>query len=129
MSRYDRPVSDSPYRVPVPRPPDQYLVAWRDLRRRRTAALPSFLLCLPIYAITSGVVTGPATCLKLPLVAIIIAAFVHSYRFRCPRCARAFLLRPWSLDPRAHSRDSQRQCIHCGIAIGTPKNTSASDAP
>ena len=118
---YDRPVSDSPYRVPVPRPPDPYLVAWANLRRRKAFAWAAVLLWA--LALT---VTVPAIVARAPVVSIAAAVTVVCWvsgivgkvalaHFRCPRCGSSFYgerrtRAPWS-----------SACVTCGIEIGTPK--------
>jgi hypothetical protein len=110
----------SPYRAPVPRPPDPYLVEWSDLRRRRLW-LAASLVALPMAVIWPVLVmtrVGPS----LPVTAIAIVAFaivplsVHAERFRCPQCAERFCRKGLY-----HNGFAQR-CLHCGIKVGTPKD-------
>jgi hypothetical protein len=110
----------SPYRAPVPRPPDPYLVEWSDLRRRRLW-LSASLIALPTAVIWPVLVmtrVGPS----LPVTAMAIVAFaivplsIHAERFRCPRCAE------WFCRKGLYHNGFARRCLHCGIKVGTPKD-------
>jgi hypothetical protein len=125
---YAGPVSDAPYRVQPPRPPDPYLVAWAKLRRRRALAWGGFLLWA--FAFTAFVVALAAQARAVGVTAVVavmcwgsgIAGALILGHFRCPHCSAIFYgLRR----PRAPWSDA---CIACGIAIGTPKNPRPSDA-
>lgn len=126
---YDRPVSDSPYRVPVPRPPDPYLVAWANLRRRRAFAWAAALLWALAFTVTLPAIVARARMVGIA-VAVTAVCWVSRIvgnimlaHFGCPRCGSSFYggrrtRAPWSLE-----------CVTCGIAIGTPKYVRAGDEP
>jgi hypothetical protein len=101
--------ASDPYRVAPPQPPDPYLAAWADLRRRRIAARVS----------AASSLLGCAFAFRLPIqlvyvvLVVMAAALVATFRhttFPCPRCSEFFS--PW--------RRSPTRCVHCGIAVGTP---------
>jgi hypothetical protein len=107
-------VPEVPYRASLGPPPDPYLVAWVDLRRRRAWSL----VILTAYLVVSSAVL--ANRLPLPWGAFLrIGAggvggllgfvFPHS-RFRCPHCGKKFQGWRWKV------------CRACGIPIGTPKS-------
>jgi hypothetical protein len=57
---------------------------------------------------------------RLPVYAFAVIGLVHSWhlvRFRCPKCSEVWGP-SWDL--------FQRRCLHCGIAIGTPKGVGES---
>jgi hypothetical protein len=126
---YDRPVSDSPYRVPVPRPPDPYLVGWANLRRRKAFAWAAALLWALAFTVTL-----PAMVARTRVVGIAAAVTVVCWvsrivgnivlvRFRCPRCGSSFYGARRTRAPWWSSA-----CVTCGIAIGTPNYPRAGDA-
>jgi hypothetical protein len=126
---YDRPVSDSPYRVPAPRPPDPYLVAWANLRRRKAFAWAAallwalaFTITLPAIVARARVVGIAAAVTAVCWVSGIVGNIVLAH-FRCPRCGSNFYgarrtRAPWS-----------SACVTCRIEMGTPKYSRAGDAP
>ena len=124
---YDRPVSESPYRVPVPRPPDPYIVAWANLGRRKAFAWAAALLwalaftvTLPAIVARARVVGIAAAVTAVCWVSRIVGNIVLAH-FRCPRCGSSFYGArrtwvPWS-----------SACVTCGIEIGTPKYPHVGD--
>jgi hypothetical protein len=123
-------VSDGPFRVPAPRPPpkpDPYLAAWRDVRRRRIAQVVCLLVLLPV-GVLSACLAIPrlgdrAVYVEVLVDGLFMVALVWLGEFRCPKCRNDFEARPRALI------GAPPQCKHCGIAIGTPTNTSTRDAP
>jgi hypothetical protein len=119
-------VSDTPYRVQPPRPPappDPYLVAWRDLRKRRATLIVFFLLWLPIGGASSCLLRDREFYALVPLAALVVTSYLRAVLFHCPECRQMFHFQGFG------SRGSPwaRRCVHCGIAMGTPKNDSAPD--
>jgi hypothetical protein len=114
----------SPYRVQSPPPPDPYLVAWADLRRRRTMVRALSFLPLILFVVTYC--SGPqghrvAPCLFMTAMALLLIANLCWGFFLCPNCGKhlqATHLNPlrqaaWRLNRATH-------CGHCGIRVGTP---------
>jgi hypothetical protein len=129
----------APYRAPLPVPPDPYLVAWADLRRRRTLGWYVFgfnfqLILVLLYLIWRirwaiwDAACGDCFKARLPVpphllreadvlhwavwlvpTAVWLAASIYRWSFRCPHCG-------W------RSPMNRRECDRCGIAIGTPKS-------
>jgi hypothetical protein len=119
-------VSDDPYRGPLRVPPDAYLVAWEDLRRRRTAMMAATLACIPVSLLATALVGGPASLLVLPAMGAAGIASLRWSTFECPRCGQYFAGRQqpasgpdgwWSHDGRR-----KRVCSRCGIEEGTPRS-------
>jgi hypothetical protein len=110
-------LSAAPYRAAPPLPPDPYVAAWADLRRRRMVALALFLLFLPAMAIATCFLRGrQLTDVFWPLAMICLIARLRATLFPCPRCGGSFGFKPFT-----RSRAIlQRNCLHCGIAVGTP---------
>lgn len=130
-----------PYRAPMPIEPDPYAAAWRDLRRRQRVGKAAVIFSAPLFFLSAGVwlhiqagihnavMCDPTPCLDAALLLrdeadavwpllwlpAVIWAIASLYRrnFRCPHCERRFAVR-------------QRECAHCGIAIGTPKSAVVS---
>jgi hypothetical protein len=110
-------VPDTPYRAPLPIPPDPYEKAWDDVRRRRRLAtiahvpwLTAFGLTIALQSFGSYVVTGG-------LFAVGWAAMIHDGLFRCPRCSHYFK----RTAARGRLSFDSSRCAWCGIQIGTPK--------
>jgi hypothetical protein len=108
-------MAGQPYRAPILVPPDPYLVAWRDLERRRRVAAWFFALVIPVG---SGAVVafGPLAGAVVIFALTIAAGVTSEYRarFRCPRCLGLY----------DGSRDWDRSvCTQCAIAFGTAKST------
>lgn len=103
-----------------PVPPDPYLVAWAELRRRRVLAVTSFFL-LPATVVAMDIPVV-ARAGGAPMLASTVAILVLTLRarfFRCPHCRKPFSARfrlfasarlPW-----------HRHCLHCRIEMGTAK--------
>src|SRR5258706_3734838 len=79
--------------------PDPYLVAWADLRRRRTRFWIAFLTWFPVagglsvlahWALGRVLPIEPEPLVGLPLVALTIWLAIHNVLFRCPRCGEQF---------------------------------------
>jgi hypothetical protein len=106
------------YREQPPKPPDPYLVAWADLRRRRRL---SFVSGVPVLLASIGCLFLPEYWLALSL---LLFATVASFacgrsvaRFPCPHCGKRFSTTPTWRPPW--------NCDYCGIAVGTPKDPGA----
>lgn len=109
-------MSDTPYREPAPRPPDPYLVAWADLRKRRRAAVA--------VMVTAGTAMVVVTSVPHGILAAVPACVLLGYfwrnrlsKFLCPACGKTF----GRLASGFHNEFTLR-CLHCGIVVGTPKN-------
>jgi hypothetical protein len=105
-----------PYRVAPPAPPDPYLVAWADLRRRQRVAKFAMLGMIPIWFLCATARYNAVTLAVLPMACLFVAAvFVtrrRVTRFPCPDCLRPFVWsRPFKNDLR---------CWHCGLKFGAP---------
>jgi hypothetical protein len=114
-----------PYRQAPPRPEDPYLVAWAQLRRRRTrawaitAGYVAFAMTTAcLYERLSGHRIGraPFSVLTFPVLAIFFALRKRAHDFRCPRCGERFEAQRGVRNP------TTRRCLNCGIAMGTPKD-------
>jgi len=103
----------------VPIPPDPYVAAWADLKRRRLWVVGSVVWLLVAITMSRGA-TGHPSVGTLVLTLATIALSIRSERFRCPRCADLFCRKGWFFH-----NGFARRCLHCGIKVGTLK----SDAP
>ena len=54
----------------------------------------------------------------VPFMAVIAFTHLRATLFRCPKCRQFFGWKPFS----SKGGPWQSQCIHCGIAIGTPRD-------
>jgi hypothetical protein len=114
-----RLVSHPPYRAPLPAAPDPYLVAWADVRWRRTVMWALLASLLPVAVASIILLHGRGFLMALAWTTAISLAWEYAGRFRCPRCSKAF-----------GKRDEEefaalpRHCVHCGIQIGTPKGVA-----
>jgi uncharacterized membrane protein YfcA len=112
-------MKDGPGPVVVSTTANPYAYRWRELRRRQVRVLCMAAACLVASAI--GVYWLPSTITRWGLIMLAVAAttpFVFALRsYPCPRCKKAFFERSDEerLDFLA------KQCVHCGIAIGTSK--------
>ena len=117
-----------PYRVPAPRPPapplppDPYMTAWAQLRRcRRLVAVG-----LAGWLTTMFVLLPVLDRLCIPFATanwvLLVLASCGACGFTCPNCGEAFAARDWFTAPRAPDVYFRTRCVHCGIAIGTPKS-------
>jgi hypothetical protein len=109
-------VSGKPYREPLPVPPDPYLLAWEDLRRRRAAMLRAGILCVPVSLLAATLVGGPGLMVTLPAMGAAALASLRWSTFECPRCGQYFMGRRSSTD---------RACARCGLKEGTPRSASS----
>jgi hypothetical protein len=109
-------VPEDPYRAPLPVPPDPYLVAWREVQRRKRASKVGALLCLVWMSglLFAGVVWN--VLLPLSSAAWIVPAFIVFVALgrwvsgvSCPHCGAEGV---WN---------KKAACEGCGIKIGTPK--------
>jgi hypothetical protein len=119
-------VPDEPYRAPIPIPPDPYVAAWADLRRRmrlsERAQWAFWIYAIPMVIAVRVFHVHFWPSPRAWAVPAILASLVISLRvraFRCPHCRRhsAWAKRSWLNGPKR-----QDKCVHCGIAIGTPKS-------
>jgi hypothetical protein len=105
----------APYRSLPRQPPDPYLSAWAELRRRQRVAQLTIMGCAPLWLagataphLTVAAAALPTACL---FVATVLVTQLRVTRFRCPGCNHAFVwARPF--------RDDLR-CWHCGVKFGT----------
>jgi hypothetical protein len=97
----------------VPVPPDPYLLAWADLRRRRAAMLGASTLCVPVSLLAATLAGAPGLIIVLPAMGAAAVASLRWSTFECPRCGQYFMGRPASND---------RACARCGIKEGTPRS-------
>ena len=119
-------MKDGPGPVTLSTTEDPYAYRWRELRRRQVRVLGVAAACLVASAI--GVYWLPSTITRWGLIMLAVAAttpFVFALRwYPCPRCKRSFF-------ERSHEERLDffaKQCLHCGIAIGTSK-ADANPAP
>jgi hypothetical protein len=114
----------APYRVPPPIEPDPYLVAWAKLRRKRFIAWLSFLAWVPVALLSNLTVErvlghDAGLYVVLSMAVWIMFTSMSLMDTRCPRCAkpllRSPLLRSW------YNNAFSRECLHCGLRIGTAK--------
>jgi hypothetical protein len=104
-------MSDSPYRVAPPRPPDPYLLAWRDLKRRRASMHAAAGGALALWAIS---LMAPYVGVRLAwLVAILttVTLFLRIVTFVCPRCGWRFTQKGWT------ERPFTTVCLHCALPV------------
>ena len=105
-----------PYRAPVPIPPDPYLRAWSDLRRRRAGlAAGAVVLGVAAFMHSKHMIGLGAPVLVVGLVTGLLSILCES--FHCPRCAETFCRKGMFF----HNAFARR-CLHCGIKVGTPKD-------
>jgi hypothetical protein len=116
-ARYPRIVSLQPYRGSVRLTLDPFTVAWEDLRRRQLAArrglgflgasvFAAWLLC------GAGAPLLTFSTLALLVYIVWLGSGRGAWDFRCPACD-VFAWR--------HARMLEKECAHCGIRVGTPK--------
>jgi hypothetical protein len=133
-------VPEAPYRAPLPIPPDPYLIAWRDLRRRRvigwTAFVggpPLFLLLLAFLlhvqmAIHDATYCDPGACVpprEVPPLLLLEAEVAVRALWLPPVVWVAACLYRWHFRcPHCGLRYATgwRACGGCRIRIGTPKS-------
>ena len=128
-------MSHPPYRSLGPTssvPPDPYLVAWAELKKHRIRRWIAFFVWAPlagfVFSASEKLVGHPLGrgeffAVSLPFVVAAVLFLVRASNFRCPQCGNRFEAQ------RMVSYPLTRRCLNCGIRIGTPKNTVASDAP
>jgi len=91
---------------------NKYKGAWRDLKRRRSAAL---LVFIPLWLLVAYEVLIGEPFLPLPqlvfFVWLLLAGLaINRYiLFRCPRCSERFFIK----FPRRSVLG--RRCMHCGL--------------
>ncbi len=113
-------MAEEPYRAPMTVEPDPYVVLWAKLRRRRRmlvrAASVASIAVTILGTMTIGVLALLVVPLLIPLWALVWA---QASRFPCPHCGETFGPRDgWLLGRGLH-----RNCVRCGIEIGTPKSS------
>ncbi len=109
----------SPYREPVPRPPeppDPWTVAWRDLRTRRVVAV----LALALGTALVGLLHGIAWYAVAVACVGIASTSANAAAFRCPRCGNRF--------QRSGRWWFNARCAECGVHTGTRGGPSRRDA-
>jgi hypothetical protein len=114
-------VSEVPYRAPQPVPPDPYVVAWAEQRRRSNRVVLTVVATstASVSMVISMHMSGPrwvypgilAECVGLVFMAV---ATWRAAAFRCPHCQMRFRQLPVA---RTDGR-----CARCGIKLGTPKS-------
>jgi hypothetical protein len=109
-------MSDPPYRESGSgfHPPDPWLLAWAELRRRRRA----LWIGIALLAATIAVAWYRHfdvwwACLLMGAATAVFAERCN--RFACPRCGKWFSRRG------LFHNESTSRCLHCGLKIGTPK--------
>jgi hypothetical protein len=114
------------YRAPLPTPPDPYLVAWADLRRRQrwdVRAQWAFWICgIPILVAHRlfFVHFWPSPIAWMaPALGVSLATMLRLRAFRCPHCGRR---NTWGQQRWMIPQD---KCGRCSIRIGTPKSAVA----
>jgi hypothetical protein len=108
-------MADSPYRAPEPPPPDPYEVAWSDLRRRRKWLIGCLVGLGVAYLLRAGSEHGFVSTPVVVMTLLTIVVSIYGESFRCPSCGERFCRRGI-----VHSGFAPR-CLHCRIAMGTPK--------
>ena len=120
-------MAKTPYRVPGPKnaepplPPDPFLRAWRRLRMwRLLLAAHGVVACALLFLVTVLVASWVTVVLTLGVLCTSALAAVHSVEsFQCPGCGK-----PFGVDRRSDTPQQslfRRDCAHCGLRIGTPK--------
>jgi hypothetical protein len=122
-----------PYRIPEPKPPappvpDPYMRAWQRLRMWRTLSLLGMVLWLGIMFIAAPLLERWCIPLAWPVMVLLAISSCGATWFACPRCGECFGSQHWFWGPHWPSLYFRRNCLHCGIAIGTLKGTSGSDS-
>lgn len=127
-------MADVPYRIAAPKPPappippDPYLRAWRKLRMWRWLTfgfvVSGFVLLFPgQYLLPLGRWFARLACANFVL---LLVSLMGLSSFECPCCGKWFngysRLRTGRL--KGEGDLYRPACIHCGIAIGTPKRSS-----
>ena len=112
-------MSESPYRAPTP--PDPWLVAWKDLSKRRMRRWIAFWAWMPVLVVLRwyDVANGWAALV------IALVFLLHPHHFACPRCGKLFEERgprwlPWYLP-------FTRRCVWCRLAVGTARGREPSE--
>ncbi len=115
-------VSDQPYRVATPRPPDPYMAAWDVLRRRRAfARVASMVFVAVVVPTVVGSLSPPgaeqiAIAVAVSFTAIgVMLSWSSIPAFACPHCRGEFF-RSSAIQVGFSDR-----CAGCGIKVGTPK--------
>jgi hypothetical protein len=123
-------VSDLPYRVAGPRPPDPYMAAWAVLRRRRAfSQIASMVFVAVLVPTVVGLLSPPsaeqiAIAVAASFAAIgVMLSWLSLPAFACPHCRGGFFR---SSVIRVGLSD---RCAGCGIKVGTPKGEVLSDTP
>jgi hypothetical protein len=98
---------------------DPYAYRWRELRRRQTRVLCAAAVSLMASAVGVCLLPSHITRFGVLLVAVVaMIPFVSALGvYPCPRCKKPFFER--SDEDRIDY--FARQCVHCGLMIGTPK--------
>jgi hypothetical protein len=115
-SRYVFGVNDEPYRAPMSAPPDRYMVAWADLRRRRRwywIAWIAFVVTGPILCrlLHSAFGGSPFFLLAVTTYLMPVVARRQIRTFCCPGCGARF-----------GQRLVRNECDGCGLRFGTPES-------
>jgi hypothetical protein len=112
-------VNESPYALDDTHSTDPYLRAWRDLRQRRLASWVTFVAFVPLIATATHLLGDHATAAVTATLVCFVVAYVWTTLFSCPKCDKyfAFHMTSCGFGPL------QRDCLHCGIEVGTPMPT------
>jgi hypothetical protein len=98
---------------------DPYAYRWRELRRRQERLLYAAAVCLIASGI--GVSLLPSNITRFGVVIVTVLAMIPFVSalgaYPCPRCKKPFFERPRD----EHADYFARQCLHCGLMIGTSK--------
>jgi len=121
-------VSDGPYRISEPKPPvlppdvpppgaDPYLLAWRRLRRWRRLVVVGVASYIGVIFFVAPLLD--AWCIPFAAASMLLWAVssIGATFFSCPRCRQLFAM-DGLVGPGTLYRST---CLHCGIAVGTPK--------
>ena len=100
-----------------------YPEAWREYRRRSSAALASFVVGFP-GGLLLGLALVPYFGAKAPpIVALLSLAAVavpwswRLWQWGCPCCGRQFH------GTQSYNNPLARKCVHCGLPLREPEST------
>jgi hypothetical protein len=109
---------------------DAYLRAWASLRRTRRTIWIVFLAWPLAVAIGIKILhlltdapenqIAPFVAIPVGLMAFILIA---TFSFTCPRCGKEFYRK------NSYRNPLSKQCLNCGLRVGTPKDASTGNPP